>query len=104
MLWRVALVVGAVVAIVCAGVAIYADDQPAESRCVERRELQRGDPGYTDPATARNFDEYRNLGECVAYDDAPLPILRSGTTSWWWFGAAAAVVLTAASIPLLRRR
>jgi hypothetical protein len=109
MVWRVALIIGAVVAIACAGIAIYADGQPAEARCNERRDLQPGDQGYVDPtgldSESAEFADFvnRGAGPCVGYDDAPSPILRSGTTTWWWFGAAAAAVLTAVSIPLLRR-
>ncbi|WP_217915752.1 hypothetical protein [Miltoncostaea marina] len=108
MAWRIALIVGAVVAIACASLALYADARPSERRCKETRPLRPGEAGYVDattPGADPEIAELRNelAGVCVGYDDALLPILRSGTTAWWWFASAAVAVLTLASIPLLRR-
>jgi hypothetical protein len=105
--WRITLIVGAVLAVACAGLALYVEGQPSESRCEETRPLGPGDAGYTDPtdpAIDPEFAEFRNeIGAiCVSYADAPLPILRSGTRTWWWFVSVAIAVLTLASIPLLR--
>jgi hypothetical protein len=107
--WRILLVIGAVLALACAGLALYSSDQPAAKECTSSRDLVRGDPGYTDPEAPGVDDDYAWLRNkinaiCFSYSDAPLPILRSGAERWWWFSAIAVSVLTLAVLPLLVRR
>jgi hypothetical protein len=110
---RIVLVVGAVLALACAGTALYASGQPAEFKCLANKGLHPGDPGYRPvpgdaeyrrPAGVSRdhaeldaiLDRHENVvgGPCVRSEDAPLAILRSGAERWWWFGAVAVVVLT----------
>lgn len=112
MAWRIALIVGAVLAVACAGLALYVDGQPSERRCTDYADYEPGHPRYreippdADPDMRAFLEDVNDYGDgvCARYgDDAPLPILRSGTATWWWFASAAIAVLTLASIPLLRR-
>jgi hypothetical protein len=116
------VLVAVALAVVLAGVGLYADGQPAEPVKVRDQlvgERQPGDPGYR-PVPAICDEPGRRLTAeqefaCYArpaanriyepvYDDAPLAVLRSGAAPWWWFGAGAVLVLGAAALPLVGRR
>jgi hypothetical protein len=117
----VVVLVAVALAVVLAGVGLYAHGQPdgrvaVPGESVVVGEDKPGDPHYRplgedctpEPDGSLFWDVRcspdRNLIYGPVYDDAPLTILRSGAAPWWWFGAVAVLVLGAGALPLAARR
>jgi hypothetical protein len=89
--WRAVLLVGAVLAVVAAGVGLFLDKSALQVRGTADLEWTN-----TWPAPFEREIWYRRGGSDV--------VLAEGDENLWYFAAGAILVLTLASIPLLRER
>jgi hypothetical protein len=81
-------------AVVMAGIGLYASGQPAQRSEVVIRESVPPTGNALDDLVASS--EAPVIGRVV--NDAPLPILRAGSELWWWLAAWIAVVLAIAAL------
>jgi hypothetical protein len=90
------VLVAVALAVVLAGVGLYADGRPAPCTAV----VSTGGGGAASERIRRRLG-IEPGSYCTSYARSPL---TEQAARWWWSGAAAVLVLGLATVPLARRR